>query len=392
MGQRRSKILDVEDVVSIREFFDDLPDSRSSINQKHRLGDIIVICVCAVLAGADGPLAISVWAEAKREWLQRYLQPENGIPSRSTIARVLASLKPSTFQECFQAWLAVVAKPSGEGSRAKLDQQIAIDGKALRRSHDRRRSLGPLHVVSAWSVEGGISLGQLSTADKSGEIAAMTELIERLEVKGATLTIDAAGCQTAIADQIVAAGGNYVLALTGNQANTLKETEAWIECQMESDSPDVVKQTHEVTEKNHGRQTTNWYTQFEVPESMTTRHRWAGLKTIGVAVRQCERDGKTSYETRYFLSSLPLDVKRMASAIRNHWKIENSLHWCLDMTFREDESRLRDRIAADNLAWLKKFALSLLKQVQSKLSIVGRRRMAGWNEDYLAQVLGLKAT
>ena len=143
MGQRRSKILDVEDVVSIREFFDDLPDSRSSINQKHRLGDIIVICVCAVLAGADGPLAISVWAEAKREWLQRYLQPENGIPSRSTIARVLASLKPSTFQECFQAWLAVVTKPSGEGSEAKLDEQIAIDGKALRRSHDRRRGLGP---------------------------------------------------------------------------------------------------------------------------------------------------------------------------------------------------------------------------------------------------------
>jgi predicted transposase YbfD/YdcC len=161
---------------------------------------------------------------------------------------------------------------------------------------------------------------------------------------------------------------------------------------MESYSPDAVKQTHEVTEKSHGRQTTNWYTQFEVSERMTTRHRWAGPKKIGVAVRQCERDGKTSYETRYFLSSLPLDVKRMASAIMNHWKTENSLHWCFEMTFREDESRLRDRIAADNLAWLRKFAMSLLTQIQSKLSIVGRRGMAGWNEDYLAQVLGLKAT
>jgi predicted transposase YbfD/YdcC len=161
---------------------------------------------------------------------------------------------------------------------------------------------------------------------------------------------------------------------------------------MESDSPDAVKQTHEVTEKNHVRQTTNWYTQFEVPESMNNRHRWAGLKTIGVAVRQCERDGKTSYETRYFLSSLPLYLKRMASAYRNHWKVENNLHWCLDMKFREDESRLRDRIAADNFAWLRKFAMSLLKQTPSKHSNVGRRRMAVWKEVYLAQVLGLKAT
>jgi predicted transposase YbfD/YdcC len=217
----------------------------------------------------------------------------------------------------------------------------------------------------------------------------MTELIERLEVNGATLTIDAASCQTAIAEQIVAAGGNYVLALKGNRANTLKETEAWIEHQIESDSPDVVKQTHEVIEKNHGRQTTNWYTQFEVPESMTTRHRRAGLKTVGVAVRQCELDGKTSYETRYFSSSLAPDVKRMASAFRNHWKKENRLHRNLDMTFRQDESRLQDRIAADNLAWLRTFAMNLLKQLQSKISIVGRRRMPGWNEDYLAQVLGL---
>jgi len=392
MGPRRSKVLDVEDVVSIREFFEGLPDSRSTINQKHRLGDIVVICVCAVLAGADGPTAISQWAETKRDWLQRFLKPDNGIPSRSTIARVLASLKPSTFQECFQEWLATVTKPSGQEAEASSGEQIAIDGKALRRSHDRRRGLGPLYLVSAWSVEGGISLGQLSTADKSGEIAAISELIERLDVKGATLTIDAAGCQTAIAEQIVAAGGNYVLALKGNQGSTRKETEAWIEQQLESDSPDLEKQTHEVTEKNHGRKTTNWYIQFEVPESMTTRHRWAGLKTIGVVVRQCESNGKTSYETRYFLSSLPLDVKRMASAVRNHWKIENSLHCGLDMTFREDESRLRDRLAADNLAWLRKFAISLLKQIQSKASIVGRRRMAGWSEDFLAQVLGLQAT
>lgn len=392
MVKREPKVVEGDDVVSIREFFDKLPDSRSTVNQKHRLGDIIVICVCAVISGADGPTAISQWAMMKRDWLERILEPENGIPSRSTIARTLASLKPTTFQDCFQSWISAVKEKKANESSEASSAQIAIDGKALRRSHDRRRGLGPLFLVSAWAVEGGISLGQLAAEDKSNEITAIPELINRLEIAGSLITIDAAGCQTAIAEQIIDAKGDYVLALKGNQGNTLQETESWIVAQLENNCADVVSETEEVTEKNHGRQATTWYTQFEVPTSMETRHRWKGLKTIGIAVRQCETDGQTSYETRYFLSSLSLDIKRFAKAVRNHWRIENSLHWCLDVTFREDESRLRDRIAADNLAWLRKFAISLLKQVESKASVVMRRRMAAWSEEFLTQVLGLKAS
>ena len=226
MVKRGPKVVEGDDVVSIREFFDKLPDSRSTVNQKHRLGDIIVICVCAVISGADGPTAISQWAMMKRDWLERILEPENGIPSRSTIARTLASLKPTTFQDCFQPWISAVKEKKANESSEASSAQIAIDGKALRRSHDRRRRLGPLFLVSAWAVEGGISLGQLAAEDKSNEITAIPELINRLEIAGSLITIDAAGCQTSIAEQMIDAKGDYVLALKGNQGNTLQETES----------------------------------------------------------------------------------------------------------------------------------------------------------------------
>lgn len=383
--------VDASDVVSILEFFRALPDPRSTINRKHSLGEILVICVCAVLAGADGPRSIGAWALAKREWLQTVLTLPHGIPSHDTIARVLAAVKPAAFQACFSQWIAWL-RAAHEPADAAEFKQIAIDGKALRRSHDRRHQRGALFFVSAWSVECGLSLGQLATEEKSNEITAIPALLENLDVQGAIVTIDAAGCQKNIAQQIVDGQGHYVLSLKGNQATIHQDVAEYIVEQMAEDYAGVTAQTHTVHEKRHGRDTTTWYTQLPVPAELRGQDLWAGLTTLGVAVRESTCQGKTTCDTRYYLTSLPLNVKHFAQAVRGHWAIENTLHWCLDVTFREDESRLRDRTAGDNVAWLKRFAISLLKQLESKESIAMRRRMAGWNNDYLLQVLGITDT
>ena len=379
------------DAVSILEFFKDLPDPRSSINRKHLLREIMLICICAVVSGADGPQAIGRWALSKAKWLKKVLTLPNGVPSHDTIGRVLAALKPAAFQACFASWTAQLQDAYVLPEAGEI-KQIAIDGKALRRSHDKRKSLGPLFLVSAWSVECGLSLGQLATAEKSNEITAIPALLENLDVRGAIVTIDAAGCQKNIARQIINGGGDFLLSLKGNQGNIHKDVVTFVEEQMANDFRDVPARRLCVTEKSHGREVTYWYTQLLVPESLRGRKQWANLKTIGVAVRHCRQGDKETYDTRYFLSSLPLGVKRFARAVRGHWAIENTLHWCLDVTFREDESRLRDRIAGENIAWLKRFALGLLKQVNDKESIAMRRRMAGWNDDFLAQVLAIPCT
>lgn len=384
-----------DDVGSILECFEELEDPRSHVNRKHLLGDLIVIAICAVVAGADGPKAIGVWAVSNREWLKTQLELPHGIPSHDTIGRLLALLKPAAFQTCFQNWIRALRmddESTLDDSGGKKQEVIAIDGKALRRSHDRKHNLGVLFLVSAWSVERGLSLGQLATEEKSNEITAIPQLINQIDVRGAIVTIDAAGCQKTIAAKIIDGGGDYILALKGNQGNLHKAVEEWITKQMDNDFADVTVRTHQYTVKGHGRLDSLTYYQFKVPESLPGRLNWKKFRSIGVAIRVSEKGGKITRECRYFISSLGLGVKRFAAAVRGHWAIENTLHWCLDVTFREDQSRLRDRHAADNISWLKRFAISLLKQRSDKESIAMRRRMAGWNPDYLAQVLGLQGT
>ena len=379
-------VMDHEDVVSILDYFEDLQDPRSCINRKHLLGELIVICICAVIAGADGPQAIGVWAAANERWLREHLSLPFGVPSHDTIGRLLAALKPGAFQECFQAWILSLRDAGG----AETAEVVAIDGKSLRRSHDRRKNLGALFMVSAWSVQHGVSLGQLATAEKSNEITAIPKLLDQIDVKGTIVTIDAAGCQRNIAAKIVDGGGDYVLSLKGNQGSLHKAADAWIAEQLENDFANVKVRRCQETLKGHGREDVVEYCQFEVPQSLPGRSKWKGLRTIGAATRTSRQSSKETIDVRLFLSSLPLGVRRFASAVRGHWGIENTLHWCLDVTFREDESRLRDRLAADNIAWLRRFAVSLLKQQRDKESIAMRRRMAGWNNQYLAQVLGLQ--
>lgn len=378
-----------DDIVSILEFFKDLEDPRSTVNRRHLLGDLIVICVLAVIAGADGPKAIGVWAASHQEWLKRHLLLPFGIPSHDTMGRLLATLKPQAFQRCFQAWIANL----GEAEEEKDEQEhIAIDGKALRRSHDRRRSLGPLFLVSAWSVRRGISLGQLATAEKSNEITAIPELLDQIDVSNAVVTIDAAGCQREIAEKIIDGGGDYILSLKGNQGTLHDEVHQYIFTHMQNNFVGVPVRQRVEHIVAHGRTDTLTYYQLPAPDCLTTRDRWKKLRTIGMAVRISEQNGKQTCDARYYISSTKMGVRRFAEGVRGHWGIESTLHWCLDVTFREDDSRLRDRHAADNLAWLRRFAISLLKQQNDKESVAMRRRMAGWNPDYLAKALGISKT
>ena len=360
-----------DDAVSMLEYFDGLDDPRSSINRQHLLGDLIVISVCGVLVGADGPKAIGVWARTHAEWLKKYLELPHGIPSHDTIGRLLAALRPAAFQACFEQWIASL-RQGLDGD--VTDEVIAIDGKALRRSHNRKKSLGPLFLVSAWSVQRGISLGQLATEEKSNEITAIPALIDQIELNNAIVTIDAAGCQKNIAAKIINKGGDYLLALKGNQGNLHQAVMDHVIEQMENDFSTTTVDRYVETMNGHGREDTVEYFHLPAPKTLPDASLWKELRTIGVAVRTSLQSGKETTDIRFFISSLSLGVRRFAAAGRGHWGIENSLHWCLDVTFREDDSRVRDRFAADNLAWLKRFAISLLKHRNDKQSVATRRR------------------
>lgn len=387
--------VDTEDILEISKHFGKLKDPRSHINRKHHLGDLIVICICAVISGCDGPIAIGEWAKSKSAWLKQHLGLPNGIPSHDTIGRLLVALQPASFQACFTAWIEAIMTAKESALREAAEDQslvsqrhLAIDGKTARRSHDRRKGLEALHLVSVWAVDCGLSLGQLATADKSNEITAIPQLMDQIQLQNSIVTIDAAGCQREIAAKIVEGGGDYCLALKGNQGKLQEAARTWVEDQMLSDFADCRVETFESREKKkHGREEHYTYYQLEVPDDFPGREKWKKLRTIGVAIRFSKCGDKQTDEVRYYINSLPLNVKLFAKSVRGHWAIENSLHWCLDVTFREDESRVRERTLTNNMAWLKRFAISLLKQVPDKLSVAMRRRYCGWNETYMAQVL-----
>ena len=383
------------EINGIVHHFEEMEDPRSHVNRLHLLVDVIVISILGVLAGADGPLAIAKWADAQEQWLKQHLRLPNGIPSRDTIGRVLQSLKPSAFQQCFAAWMTSLhqGQPDAENDQQEESlRQIALDGKCLRRSHARGRGLGAMYLVSAWATDKGIALGQLAVEEKSNEITAIPRLLDQLDVTGAVVTIDAAGCQRNIADEIVAGGGDYVLALKGNQDTLHRDVTSLFTNLLEEDSGDMPVSRHEERECRHGRMEERYYYQISVPADFPQREKWAGLKTFGLAIRRCIADGKETIDHRYYISSLSRHGRRFAGCVRSHWSIENSLHWVLDMTFREDESRVRERCLADNLGWLRRLALTLLKQHPGKDSIAMKRRMAGWSVEFLAQVLTGKAT
>jgi predicted transposase YbfD/YdcC len=266
-------------------------------------------------------------------------------------------------------------------------RHIAIDGKALRRSHDKKKGLGAMYIVSAWASDCGVTLGQVATDQKSNEITAIPKLLDVIEVEDAIITIDAAGCQKNIAAQIVNGKGDYVLALKGNHTKLFNDVRLLLSGPMQEDFASRSVSRHVEVEQGHGRLESRTYYQIAAPDCLHGRSEWKGLKTIGAAVRVYEENGVEKSDVRYYISSLRRNGKQFAHAVRSHWGIENSLHWSLDMTYREDESRVRNRTFAENLSWLRRMTLSLIKQHPGKQSQIMKRRMAGWSVDFLMQVL-----
>jgi predicted transposase YbfD/YdcC len=369
--------------------FAELEDPRSTINRRHPLVSVVVIAVMAVLAGASGPTAIAEWAATKEGFLIEALDLPNGVPRKDVFRRVLMALKPATFQDCYVNWLNSLRARAAAASG--VEQPIlAIDGKTARRSHDRKNGLGALHSVSVWASEFGLSLGQVACAEKSNEITAIPEVLRLVDIRGAIITIDAMGAQKAIAAEIVDGGADFVLALKGNQESLHQAVIDHIDGQLEGDLEGA--QELVTTEKGHGRVETRTYLQLPAPKELPGFTLWKGLKTIAIVTSLCLRDGKETIEVRYYISSLAMGVKQLARAVRGHWGIENGCHWILDVTYREDESRIREESLRENMAWLNRFTLSLLKQHHDRKSIAMRRRCCGWNENYLLQILASTTT
>ena len=372
---------------SISAHFGAITDPRAERGKEHALVEIITIALCAVISGADSWVAVEAFGRERIEWLQTFLTLRGGIPSHDTFGRVFAQLDPVEFRQCFLAWVQAVVGPVGK-------QVVAVDGKTLRRSHDRSKGKGALHLVSAWATESGLVLGQQAVESKSNEITAIPHLLRLLDLKGATVTIDAMGCQTAIARQIVTQEADYVLALKGNQSSVhdrvrlaFADARGAVGSSLALHDLDIATTVN----KGHGRLERRrcWslgdpaYLAYIDPEGA-----WLGLRTV-VMVEAERRIGDTrSSEIRYYLSSLNSDAAMLNQAIRSHWGIETQLHWVLDVTFHEDASRVRTDHAPQNFAILRHFALNLLRQDRTtRASLPTKRFRAALSTSYLHTIL-----
>jgi predicted transposase YbfD/YdcC len=363
----------------VQEHFAMLDDPRVDRTRRHELGDIVVIAILAVICGSDGWDDIVDFAEVREAWLKTFLKLPGGLPSADTFRRVFSALDPQQFGQCFASFVAELA--------GHVDGNlVCIDGKTLRRTFARERGQGPLHLVSAWMADRSVTLGQLAVDSKSNEVTAIPELIAMLELRGATVTIDAAGCQRKIAAALVDKGADYVLALKANQPLLHDEVADYFAGALESE-PEL--SCHQSVDKGHGRIETRRTWASADLGWMSERLRWKGLRSIVMVERERLVGAQSSTERAYFLSSLELGAERAGELVRAHWAIENGLHWVLDMVFDEDHSRIRDRTAAQNFALLRKLALALLKNepVHANKSIVRKRRRATMDTDYLFLVL-----
>ena len=364
----------------IQDHFASLTDPRRR-KVIHPLINVVTIAICAVICGADDFVAIADYGHKKRKWLSQFLDLQNGIPSHDRFNAILGAIKPAEFEACLLSWITDLHEITA-------GQVVAIDGKTLRRSFDTASSKSAIHMVSAWATANQISLGQVVVDEKSNEITAIPKLLKILEISGCLVTIDAMGCQTAIAQAIVDAGANYVLAVKDNQP-TLHDGISWFFLtQREKGFARTRVSRHQTRSKGHGREETRSYFVCEVPRDLPDRQRWPKLAAIGWAISDTMRDGKRCYEMRYYILSEKLSARKFAVAVRSHWSIENQLHWQLDVTFQEDQSRLRLGHADANFSILRRTALSLLKNNHTlKVGVKNKRLAAGWDDCYLEQVL-----
>ncbi len=367
---------------SLLEHFADLTDPRVERTKLHQLLDVLVIAMCATICGAEGWEDFAEFGKAKQAWFETFLELPNGIPSPDTFRRVLQRLDPHEFETCFLRWVQAVNKMAS-------GQIVALDGKQLRGSRDGAADLGAIHMVSAWACENRLVLGQVKVDEKSNEITALPELLRALALTGCIVTIDAMGCQTKIAQHIIDAEAEYVLALKGNQGTLHEDIVNYFGWAEKSGFKEIAYTFHETLEKDHGRieERRCWATSDV--EWLEPKAQWQGLQSIVMVEADREvRGHERTLERRYFISSLPAEAKPLLAAVRGHWGIENQLHWCLDVAMREDASRIRTDHAPENVAVLRHIALNLLKQEKScKLGIKRKQLKAGWDHDYLLKVL-----
>jgi len=365
-------------VGSLKKHFRGLRDPRVVGRTRHLLFDIIVMAICGVIGNCDDWPDIAVFAQKRQDWFKRFLKLPDGIPSHDTFERVFAALDPEAFGRCCLAWLHEIAGLAGVG-------HIAIDGKTLRGSADSQ--LGPLHLVSAWATQANLTLAQVAVDGKSNEITAIPKLLALLDLNGALVTIDAIGCQKTIAKKVVAGRGDYVLVVKGNQEHLLADIQETLTKALEGELPEGVVRTHTTREQGHGRQEERSCVVVEHVAGIRDRQAWSHLTTVGMCRRTRMVNGQTSDEVWYFIGSRRMSARRYAQALRGHWGIENNLHWQLDVSFREDASRIENRHGAANFALFRKLALALLKQHPRKDSIARKRKTAALDPDFLAEAL-----
>jgi predicted transposase YbfD/YdcC len=376
---------------SLLECFGKLTDPRVNRTRDHRLIDILVIGICTLLCGGESFNDMEDFGLAKEDWFKSFLELPNGIPSHDTFNRVFAALDPAGFLECFLRWT--------QSLRTAVTREIvAMDGKALRRALNQGDALP--YIVSAWAVENGLVLGQLKVAEKTNEITAVPELLRVLELAGCVVTLDAMGCQKKIAKEIIEADADYVLALKGNHETVHEEVKSFLDEEIvrwsaaEKSGADPLASSAlpfvQRVEKDHGRHETRRYWQSQNLGWFADLDQWEGLRSVGVVESIRDINGQVTTERRYYLSSLPLDIECFSRAVRSHWGVENNVHWHMDVTFAEDQSRARTGFAAENLATLRRLALNLLKRdTTKKRGIRGKQKNAGWNHRYLLHLLGI---
>ena len=360
--------------------FQDLQDPRVARTRKHPLINIVFMAVCGILCGSNSFAGIHEFAIDRRNWLARYLDLTNGIPSEDTLARVLARLDPGAFEKCLLSWIQAVQ----EATNHRL---VAIDGKTVRGSADPETGRAAIHMVSAWATENKLSLGQVVVDEKSNEITAIPPLLELLDISGALVTIDAMGCQKEIAAEIRDGGADYILAVKQNQPTLYEQVEEAIDAALEQDDEAIAE--HQTVEKGHGRQETRTYAVIPAPESVDPQGLWRDLSAVGITISErVDSQGRLSMETRYYILSRLVTVQEFAGAVRGHWGIENNLHWQLDVSFREDECRVRRDHGPANLSVIRRFALGLLKRETScKKGIEIKRMKCAGNDEYRDKVL-----
>lgn len=365
---------------SIVEHFSELSDPRRR-EGTYPLINFVVIGVCAVLCGADDFVAMAEFGRSKKKFLEKLLDLSEGIPSHDRFNAIFAAIKPAEFEKCLLSWITALHEITN-------GQVIAIDGKTLRRSFDAASSKSAIHMISAWATANHISLGQKVVDKKSNEITAIPKLLKILDISGCLITIDAMGCQTKIAGKIVDAGADYVLAVKGNQKTLYNGIRRFFSEHLQDDFARISVRRYQTHERGHGRDETRMYFICKVPDDLADKGRWPYLRAIGMAINITVRDGKETRDVRYYILSRYLSGKRFGDAVRSHLAIENSCHWQLDVTFQEDQSRIRKGHADANFSVLRRMALSLLKNNRSrKVGVKNKRLIAALDENYLTEVL-----